>query len=108
MGRVTKIIKELGFEIKKKKKYYWCSLRQEGGRIHLQFTELSNGEIYVDLHFDKTLHLFFINVDYKEKPAKYFFEYLKPILESQQIEFRVQDVNWFSRKNKAILTGLRI
>lgn len=108
LEKLNYVLSVLGFTFKHRRKYIWSQLREPGGRMHAQFVRLDSGEIYLDLHFDKTLHAFFINVDYKIKPGQYFSKYLKPILENNNIKYRTQEVNWLTRKNKAIFTGLRI
>lgn len=109
-GRLTEIIKIfrlLGFEITKKNKYFSAKLKQPNGRFHIMFSKFEN-KIYCDFHFDYTIHLLFLGVDYKKKPKEFFERNLRKILENKKIPFKIDEVDWFTRRNRAIFSGFRL
>ena len=70
--------------------------------------ELIEGEVFCDFHYDNKLHGIGLGADYGKKPEAYFNAHLKEQLEKDNIAYTVNKVNWFTRRNKAIITSLRI
>lgn len=104
---VKKILYDLGFDLNKGNKYFSAYRKTSNGRYHILFSHLEK-QTFIDFHFDKIFHLFFIGVDYKFKPEQFFYKEIKPVFDSMKITCVTEKVNWFTRKNKAILTGLSV
>jgi len=107
LEKLVEIYKSLGFKVTKKNKYFSAKLKRPGGRFHAMFANLED-KVYCDFHFDNTIHCLFFGVDYKKKPKQFFEEKLRKIFESQKIQFEIKEVNWFTRKNKAIFRGFHL
>jgi hypothetical protein len=106
---LIKIFKELGFSVKHRKDYYSCRLPSGYGRFDALLKELSPNVVYCDFHWDNLIHLMFVAVDYREKPLCFYEEKLKPKLLEKGIHHEVTGgFSWFSRKNKALLHGLKL
>jgi len=107
LEELTKIFRLLDFKVSKKNIYFSAKLKTPRGRFHAMFSELTN-RIYCDLHFDNKIHFLLFGVDYKIKPLRFFKERMEVILENRGIYFEIKDVDWFTRRNKAILRGFRL
>lgn len=105
---LVRIFKDLGFKLKKKKKYVNCTLKQSGGRFHAMFAPFKNG-IYCDFHFDKPIHFMFLNVNFKKMPSKYYKKNLLKLLKKKKIKHRTVQVTWLTKRNRGwIVYGFRI
>jgi len=69
----------------------------KGGRYHILF-EFIDSKTFCDFHFDNTFHLIGTGADYGKKPK----------LDKRNISYKTKEVNWFTRRNKAIITGFRL
>jgi hypothetical protein len=96
-----------GFTIKRKKNHFSAIYAVPWGRYHMLY-ELIDGEVFCDFHYDNKLHGIGLGADYGKKPDVYFNIYLKDLLEQDNIAYTVKKVNWFTRRNMAIVTGLRM
>ena len=100
-------LKKLNFERSDKEGYFSGILKAKSGRYHLLYTE-KNKRIFCDFHFDHSIHLLFLGVDYSSKPLVYFRQNIQPLLDAENIVYEIHEVNWFNRKNKAVLTGFKV
>src|ERR1700742_35876 len=89
-----------------KKNHFSATKHIHNGRYHILYL-LLDGQIFCDFHYDNKIHGIGMGADYGTKPEKYFEMHLKEKLDKQKISYEVHQVNWFTRKNKAIITGLR-
>ena len=96
-----------GFSITRKKNHFSAIYAVPWGRYHILY-ELIDGVVFCDFHYDNKLHGIGLGADYGKKPEAYFDVHLKEELEKDNIAYRVKRVNWFTRRNRAIITGLRI
>lgn len=79
----------------------------KGGRYHILFAYI-DGEAFCDFHFDNTIHFIGTGADYGKKPELFFNNKLKGKLDKKHIAYTIKKVNWFTRRNKAIVTGFRL
>ncbi len=100
-------MKDVGFTIKLKQNYFSATHYSEGGRYHLLY-ELVDNKVFCDFHFDNTIHIICFGVDYRKKPQTFFNIILRERLDKENITYETKNVDWFARKNKAIVTGFRI
>jgi hypothetical protein len=107
LEELVKIFKLLGFEVIKEDKYFSAKLEQPNGRFHAMFAKLGD-KVYCDFHFDYPKHKWFFGVDYKKKPKDFFDKKLRKIFENKKIQFKIKEVNWFIRRNKAISGGFKL
>lgn len=77
------------------------------GRYHFMY-ELIDGEVFCDFHFDNKIHGIGMGADYGGKPEEYFDNHLKVLFKQLDPTYKTKTVNWFTRRNKAIITGMRI
>ncbi len=102
-----KVLTETGFTLKHKKNYYSATKNAKQGRYHLLLKHFK-GTTYCDFHFDYKLHFLGFGVDYNLVPKAFFRDKLKKILDQRNITYKTEKVNWFTRRNKAILTGFKL
>jgi hypothetical protein len=106
---IVKVFKQLGFSVECHKGYYSCRLWDRWGRFDALLKELSLGIVYCDFHWDSLIHFIFLAVDYRQKPQRFFEEKLKPRLLEKGLYHEVTGgFSWFSRRNKALLHGLKL
>ena len=105
--KLGKIFEKLGFRVYHGKEYSGAILKKKWGRFHAKFTELNN-KIYCDFHFDLWIHLSFLGVDYNLRPKKFFEENIKKTLHNHKIKYVTKEVNFLSRRNRAIFLGFRL
>jgi len=105
---VSDILTELGFEVIVKKEKLEAKLKQRGGKFHVLGAQLKDGVIYLDVHWDAHLHLLFIGVDYQAKPRKICEAIIERAAQKGLKAEIIGGTNWFNRRNKAILKGLKI
>src|SRR6266851_3845092 len=103
---LEKLLKSKNFTIKWKKNHFSAMSYVPNGRYHLLYL-LLDGKVFCDFHFDNKIHGIGFGADYGTKPEGYFTEHLKEVLDQLKISYETRHVNWFTRKNKAIITGLR-
>ncbi|MEM3736491.1 MAG: hypothetical protein QXJ75_00145 [Candidatus Bathyarchaeia archaeon] len=78
------------------------------GRLHILGLEVGGGKVYVDVHWDSPVHLAFLGVDYSKRPRDICNKILDQASTSE-VKARVTGgSNWFNRRNKAILRGIRV
>ncbi len=100
------LVKKQNFTIKWKKNHFSAMSTVPKGRYHILYM-LLDGKVFCDFHYDNKIHGIGFGADYRTKPEKYFTKHLKEKLDQLTISYQIQHVNWFTRKNKAIITGLR-
>jgi hypothetical protein len=99
----------LGFTIQKGRNYFSASKRYQHGRIHLLFATDEHNSLYCDLHHDSCLHLMFLGTDYEKIPQMLFDQEISKAFQKNGIEYHVAGgFNWFRRKNRAVLQGVRL
>lgn len=106
-NELATIFRTLNFEVGEEATHFYARLETTGGRFHAMFAELE-GKVYCDLHFDGKKHKYFFGVDYKKKPREFFEKYLRDILENKNVAYEVRQVNWFTRRNRAMSGGFRL
>jgi len=79
----------------------------KNGRYHFMY-ELIAGEVFCDFHFDNKIHGIGMGADYGKKPEEYFKKNLEVLFKKLDSTYRTKTVNWFTRRNKAIITGMEI
>ena len=89
-----------------KKNHFSAMQYDSGGRYHILFLEL-DGKVFCDFHYDNKIHGIGMGADYGKRPENYFEKNLKNDLEKMKIKYQIKQVNWFTRRNKAIITGFR-
>jgi hypothetical protein len=103
---LKKILIEKNFAIKWKKNHFSAICNVSNGRYHMLYLAL-NGRVFCDFHYDNKIHGIGLGADYGTKPESYFARFFKNVLNGHHISYRIHQVNWFTRKNKAIITGVR-
>jgi hypothetical protein len=107
IDKIEQILKEKSFTIKRKSNHFSAMQYVKDGRYHFMYNAINN-EIFCDFHFDNKIHGIGMGADYGKKPEEYFKQNLQPILENLKLKYTTKRVNWFTRRNKAIITGMRI
>lgn len=106
---VARILKSMKFNpVTVKNGIVEAKLKRGLGRIHVWGTEMENGKTYLDVHWDALIHLIFIGVDYSKRPKKVCDEILNQARERGFKGRVIGGTNWFNRKNKAVLKGIKI
>jgi hypothetical protein len=109
LSRLLNALECLGFETEDHRTYYAAILKQPHGRYHALIKQLSVGKIYCDLHYDSKLHFLAFGVDYLKRPRDYYEHVLSASLSSQELKSGILGgFGWLSRKNRAIIKGLRL
>lgn len=85
-----------------------AKLKKGLGRIHVWGTEVENGKTYLDVHWDALIHFIFIGVDYSKRPKEVCEEILNQAKKGGFKGRVVGGTNWFNRRNRAILKGIRV
>ena len=103
------VLKRLGFkyinirahelEAKKYTKY---------GRLHVLARELSDRKLYVDIHWDFIIHFLMLGTDYSKRPKELCCQVIKEVKKMSRSFRVIGGYNWFSRRNKALIRGLRL
>ena len=107
VNKIEKLLKEKRFVIKRKKNHYSAMYSINSGRYHFMY-ELIQGEVFCDFHFDNKIHGIGMGADYGSKPEEYFDKHLKVFFKQLDPTYKTKTVNWFTRRNRAIITGMRI
>jgi hypothetical protein len=107
ISTIEKILAAKEFSITRKKNHFSAMHYIKGGRYHFLYAFI-DGEVFCDFHFDNTLHAIGTGADYGKKPEAYFDSQIKKILRKEDISYKIKKVNWFTRRNKAIITGFRL
>ena len=105
--KIGQLLKEKGFVIERKKNHYSAMYYITSGRYHFMY-ELIDEVIFCDFHFDNKIHGIGMGADYGRQPEEYFEKNLKILFKQLDPAYKTKTVNWFTRRNKAIITGLRI
>ena len=109
MHVIIEILKSLGFETALlDDSVIEAKLKDNAGRFHVLGTMLDRRKVYLDVHRDSPFHFAFLGVDYAKKPAKICREILD---RAGKIKIKGEiagGTNWFNRRNKALLRGIRI
>lgn len=109
LSRLLNALECLGFETEDHRTYYAAILKEPQGRHHALIKQLSVGKIYCDLHYDRKLHFLAFGVDYLKRPRDYYEQVLSASLSRQELRSEILGgFNWLSRKNRAIIKGLRL
>ncbi len=103
---IEQILKEKNFTITQKSNHFSAMYYVKDGRYHFMY-KLIDGKVFCDFHFDNKFHGIGMGADYGKKPEVYFEKHLQPSFEKLKLKFMTKSVNWFTRKNKAIITGMR-
>ena len=110
LHELAELLKELGFNnvtvrdddtLEAKKRAGW-------GRIHILAKEIETGKVYVDVHWDAFLHFLMLGVDYAKRPKEICEKILNKATEKGKKGKIIGGTSWFNRKNKAIITGIKI
>jgi hypothetical protein len=107
INTANKIFKNIGFEVKRNRNYFSAVKYIKGGKYHILFKYIG-GQTFCDFHFDNVFHFIAFGVDYHNKPQRLFNKYLKESFDKENIVCKIDKVNWFSRRNKAILMGFKL
>lgn len=106
---LARMLERLKFEVAYIQGYYSGTRKENGNRMHILFKQISENEVYCDIHLDHRLHFLSLGVDYKDAPKLFFDREFKSVLENENTPHRVEGgFSWSSRRNKALLRGLRI
>lgn len=104
--KIEQILKDKNFTITQKSNHFSAMQYVKDGRYHFMYAVIDN-ELFCDFHFDNKIHGIGMGADYGKKPETYFDKNLRPIFETLKLKFWTKRVNWFTRRNKAIITGMR-
>jgi len=108
-AKLFELLISLGFKIKRHKSYHEARLDQPEGRLHLLITKVAPGKIYSDVHFDRVFHFLGLGVDYRTRPLNFYEKVLLRRLRSNGFQSEVVGgFDWSTRRNKAIISGLRL
>lgn len=107
VNKIEKLLQETDFTITRKSNHFSAMQYVKGGRYHILFEYIDN-EVFCDFHFDNTVHFIGTGADYGKKPEEFFNRQVKEKLDKAYITYKIKRVNWFTRRNKAIITGFRL
>ncbi len=103
------ILFELGFSLDRKRNYTSAIRRTKCGRMHVLIKQMNKEQVFCEIHYDSKIHFLFLGVDYDIEPATFFKSELKEKLEQAGIKSNILNGrSWFTRKNKAWFTGMRL
>jgi len=103
------LLKDIGFDKVKIRNDILEAKKKKGwGRIHVLAKEITSGKVYADVHWDALIHFLMIGVDYERRPKEICELIIKTLAKRNKKGRIIGGTSWFSRKNKAIITGLKI
>jgi len=106
---LARLLEEMGFEeISVEGGVLQAKMKMGWGRIHVLAKEISMNKVYADVHWDALVHFIMFGVDYAKRPKKICEAIIKKINEKGMKGRITGGTNWFNRKNKAIISGLKI
>ena len=109
INELADLLKELGFnKIKIHKDILEAKKKKGWGRIHILAKEISKGKTYADVHWDAPIHFLMIGVDYGKRPKETCELIIKALVKRGKKGKIIGGTSWFNRRNKAIITGLKI
>jgi hypothetical protein len=77
--------------------------------MHVLIKQMNKEQVFCEIHYDSKIHFLFLGVDYDIEPATFFKSELKEKLEQAGIKSNILNGrSWFTRKNKAWFTGMRL
>lgn len=106
---VTSLLSELSFSLAQKEAHISATRPSKSGRLHVLVKSVGEGVVFCDIHHDATIHFLFLGVDYDKKPSEFYENELKVRLLETGIEHCVLNgKSWFTRKNRALIRGIRL
>jgi len=106
---LARLLEEMGFEeISVEGGVLQAKMKMGWGRIHVLAKEISMNKVYADVHWDALVHFIMFGVDYAKRPKKICEAIIKKINEKGMKGRITGGTSWFNRKNKAIISGLKI
>ena len=106
---LAKLLKEMGFEeVKVDKGVLDAKMKMGWGRIHILAKEIATNKVYADVHWDALIHFIMFGVDYAKRPKKVCEAIINNMRNKGMKGKIVGGTSWFNRRNKALISGLKI
>ncbi|PCN51125.1 hypothetical protein B6U99_00665 [Candidatus Geothermarchaeota archaeon ex4572_27] len=107
LDELASLLKSLGYRVRPGYGHL-SAVRREGlGRIHVLAAATREGA-YLDIHWEAPVHLLMLGVDYRRRPARACAEVIAELRRRGRRCVAVGGTSWFTRRNKAVLRGIRI
>lgn len=106
---LAKLLEEIGFEeVKVERGILAAKVKMGWGRVHVLAKETDINKVYIDIHWDASIHFIMFGVDYAKRPKK-VCETIVGKMSGKGVKGRIiGGTSWFNRKNKAVISGLKI
>jgi len=106
---LAKLLEEIGFEkVKIKRGVLEAKVKMGWGRIHVLAKETETNKVYADVHWDALVHFIMLGVDYAKRPKRVCETIIEKVKEKGTKGRIIGGTSWFNRRNKAIISGLKI
>jgi len=106
---LAKLLRDIGFEeVKVERGVLEAKAKMGWGRIHVLAKETATNRVYVDVHWDALIHFIMLGVDYAKRPRKICEAIIEKMNEKGMKGRIVGGTSWFNRRNKAIISGIKI
>lgn len=110
LPRVVELLRMLGFKHVKTSPNGTLDARMKKGlgRIHVLGLQVGDNNTYLDVHWDFLIHFTFLGVDYAKRPAEVVNGILREAMKAKIPAKQTGGTSWLSRKNRALLRGIRL
>jgi hypothetical protein len=108
-SELTGLLAELGLKrVELKGDVVEAEARLGRGRLHILAKAVAERRVYVDVHWDAPIHFLMLGVDYSKRPRRLCEELLGAVVARGRRGRVTGGRGWFTRRNRAILSGLRV
>ena len=106
---LARLLEEMGFEeVKVERGILEAKVKMGWGRIHVLAKEIAANKVYADVHWDALIHFIMLGVDYRKRPKRICEAIIEKMNEKGMKGRIVGGMSWFNRRNKAVISGLKI
>lgn len=106
---LARLLEEMGFEkVKVEEGVLEAKMKMGWGRIHVLAKEMTANKVYADVHWDALIHFIMFGVDYARRPKRVCEAIIEKMKEMGMNGRIVGGTSWFNRRNKAVISGLKI
>jgi len=106
---LARLLEEIGFEeVKVERGVLEAKVKMGWGRIHVLAKEIATNRVYADVHWDALIHFLMLGVDYAERPKRICEVIIEKMRERGMRGRIIGGTSWFNRRNKAVISGLKI
>ena len=106
---LARLLEEIGFEeVKVERGILEAKVKMGWGRIHVLAKEIATNKVYADVHWDALIQFLMFGVDYAERPKRICEVIIEKMRERGMRGRIIGGTSWFNRRNKAVISGLKI